>query len=47
MNVFMILLAVAAISVVASMLGIVWLAYPRKGAPLSKPFNRTIGRSDW
>jgi len=47
MNIFLIFLIFAAISAIGSILGVAWLAYPRSGMPFSKPFNRTIGRSDW
>jgi hypothetical protein len=47
MNLFLIFLLVAVVSIVGSILGVLWLAYPRGNLPFSKPFNRTIGRSGW
>jgi hypothetical protein len=47
MNIVIVLLIVAAALVVAALAGIVWFAYPRGGLRFSKPFNRTIGRSEW
>jgi drug/metabolite transporter superfamily protein YnfA len=45
-NLILIFFLAALVSIVGSILGVSWLTYPRNRASFTKPFNRTIRRSD-